>query len=353
MGLSITLCRVCRPLLPFCAGLCTLLSTSAIAQETLQMLTWRSYTAPEVLERFAEETGVAVELTIIDSNAELLETLQTSDIAFDIAVPSDSWVRILVDQDLLLDFDATRLESFARVDDVWVGPYFDPRQLYSIPLHWGTTSFAVNTDIVPPSDDLSLLFEPPEALRGKVGLLSDSRDVIELALKHLELPACTAEPEHLQALEELLVDLRDYLHGFRIQGMTDRLAAGEVAVQMIYNGAAMRTRLKNPAVRYIFPAEGVTVWSDNFVIPAASDAPELAMRFIDFFLRPENIALQSNMTRYGNAIGASRELMDEELREAPELMVPPGTPITYQQICEPEVLAHYGAIWDRLTAGAE
>lgn len=346
-------CRIRRLLLSLCAGLCVVLSPAVVAQDTLQMLTWRSYTSPEVLERFTEETGVVVELTIIDSNAALLETLQTSDIAFDVAVPSDSWVRILVDQGLLLDFDATRLDSFARVDDVWVGPYFDPRQLYSIPLHWGTTSFAVNTDIVPPPEDLSLLFDPPESLRGKVGLLSDSRDVIELALKYLELPACTAQAEHLEALEALLVDLRDYLHGFRIQGMTDRLAAGEVAVQMIYNGAAMRTRLKNPAVRYIFPAEGVTVWSDNFVIPAASDAPELAMRFIDFFLRPENIALQSNMTRYGNAIGTSRELMDEELRAAPELMVPPGTPITYQQICEPEVLAHYGAIWDRLTAGAE
>ena len=134
--------------------------------------------------------------------------------------------------------------------------------------------------------------------------------------------------------------------------MVNRLAEGETAVQMIYNGAAMRARLANPAVRYVFPVEGVTVWSDNFVIPAASDAPELAMQFIDFFLRPENIAAQSNMTRYGNAIGASRELLDEALRAAPEMMVPPGTPITYQQICDPGVLAQYDRIWQRVLDGA-
>ena len=332
-----------------------MLWTSLYARaDTLQLLTWRTYTEPLVLERFTAATGVKVELRLINSNEELLQQLINNPTKFDVAVASDSWVKILTDQGQLRPFDATRLDSFVLMDDLWIGPYFDPQQLYSIPLHWGTTSFAVNTDLVSAiPQDLSIVFVPPAALRSKIGLLRDSRDVIELALKYLNLPACTADPEHLHRLEDLLVKQREYLFGYQIQGMVNRLAQGEIAVQMIYNGAAMRARLLNPAVEYIFPVEGVTVWSDNFVIPADSRQPDLAMQFIDFFLRPENIAAQSNMTRYGNVIAASRPLMDEDLRNAPEMMVPPGTPITYQESCSAEVMEQYLALWQRLTAGAD
>jgi putrescine transport system substrate-binding protein len=44
--------------------------------------------------------------------------------------------------------------------------------------------------------------------------------------------------------------------------------------------------------------EGTTVWMDTMAIPADAKHPEYAYRFINFVMRPENMAAISNFTGY-------------------------------------------------------
>jgi putrescine transport system substrate-binding protein len=72
-------------------------------------------------------------------------------------------------------------------------------------------------------------------------------------------------------------------------------------------------------VEYIIPEEGAIMWFDSFVIP--SDAPHVdeAHAFIDFMLRPEVAAANTNYVYYANGNIASKALVDEEILEDPSI----------------------------------
>jgi len=316
------------------------------AEGEVRLLTWPTYTDPDLIAAFEAETGLDVVVATYESNEELATVLRGEGPPPDVVVPSDSWVAVLAGEGLLTPFDATTLEGFHRIEEQWLGAYYDPAMLYSIPFLWGTTSFVVNTAVYDgPRDSLALLFEPPEALRGRVGMMTDARDVIDLALRHLGLPACTDEPDHMERLGALLEHQRDFVADYTMEDIVARVARGDLAVQMLYNGAAMRARKANPAVTYVHPREGVTVWSDNLAIPAGAENPDGARLFLEFFLRPAVIAAQSNLTRYGNAVRGSAAFLDDDLREAPELTIPPDVPIRFVAVCPQPVVDAHVALW--------
>lgn len=344
-----------RSVVGFLAALTVLAAPSAIApaqaaDDVIRLLTWPTYTHEEVLAEFTAETGLRVEVTVAQSNEEMAAVIRAGEPAYDVVVPSDSWVALLAEEDLLVPFDATTLEGFERIDDPWLGAYFDPGMLYSIPFLWGTTSFMVNTEVYGgPRDSLSLLFEPPEEVRGKVGMMTDARDALDLALRYLGLPACTDDPDHMAQVRGLLDHQATFVSDYTMDDIVDKTAHGDLAVQMIYNGAAMRAREANPAIVYVYPKEGVTVWSDNLVIPVNARNKDGARTFLEFFLRPEVIAAHSNQVRYGNTIQGSQQFLDEDLKDAPELLIPPDVPISFVEICDDDVVAGYTALWREIT----
>ena len=329
------------------------LSISAAAADTLSFYTWPSYTSPDVLAAFEAETGIAVTVDIYDSNEQLAAALRAGTPRYDVVVPSDTWVALLAGEGLLMPFDATRLDGFDGIAAPWIGPYFDPGHLYSVPLHWGTTSFVVHRratgGAVP--DTLGYLFEPPAGLERRVGMMTDARDVIDLALRYLDLPACTEDPADLAALEALLRAQQPFVRAYSLDAVIKAMVDGESDVQMLYNGAAMRARMADPGIVYVYPAEGITVWSDNLAIPANAPNRAAAERFLAFLLRPEIIATQSNFTRYGNAIAGSLEHLDPDLRDAPELIIPPGVEIGFLLPCDRAVVDGYEALWTRVRDG--
>jgi putrescine transport system substrate-binding protein len=75
-------------------------------------------------------------------------------------------------------------------------------------------------------------------------------------------------------------------------------------------------------VNYVIPDEGAPMWFDMLAIPADARNPENAHLFIDFLLRPEVMAEITNYVAFANAVPASLELMDEEVRDNPAIYPP-------------------------------
>jgi putrescine transport system substrate-binding protein len=72
-------------------------------------------------------------------------------------------------------------------------------------------------------------------------------------------------------------------------------------------------------VAYSIPKEGALIWLDAFTIPADAPHPEEAHTFIDYMLRPEIAARNSNFVNYANGNKASQELLDEGVRGDPAI----------------------------------
>ena len=190
----------------------------ALAAGELHIYNWGNYTSPELIENFKKAYDVEVTIDGYDSNETMLAKVKPGGSGYDVVVPGDYMIAIMIKEGLLLESNPNQMENFKNVEDRWVGVYWDPGRKYSVPWQWGTTSFTVNTatydgDI----DTLAILFEPPEALRGRINMLNDMNDVINAGLRYLGHPRCNKNKDQLRELSKLLQDVPEMFdaHGHR------------------------------------------------------------------------------------------------------------------------------------------
>lgn len=324
-----------------------------VAGGELRFYAWADYIAPAVLAKFHRETGIRVTIIPVTTSPELTETLLAGATGFDLAVPSNHHVRRLARAGLIERIDVEALPGAANLQDAWRSPPYDPGNAFSLPWHWGTTGFVVDTTVYGGDiDTLSVLFDPPPALKGRMLFLAGAEEVIKMGLIWLGLPPCSAEPVALErALALVRTQLRPELIA-DISTVIDRLAHGPAAGGVAWNGDALRARELRPGLRYAYPREGVILWSDALVIPKGAPNRTAALAFLRFMLRPENAALQSNFTRYANAVRGSEAFLDQAIVTAPEVTVPASARIDFLQFCDSEVLRAQANAWETMLAGA-
>ena len=315
--------------------------TAAPADE-LRFLTWADYIAPEVLAKFERETGHHVTVVPVVSGERLLTGLRENAGGLDIANPLDHHMPPLIAEGKLEKIDADTLPHYSTIDEPWRRPPYDRHNGYSIPLHWGTTSFVVDTaayngDI----DTYRLLFDPPPELKGRISFLIGAPEVIRMALMYLGLPSCSTDPDHVRrALDLIRANVNPALVT-TIEDSVGRFSAGGIGAGIAWNGDALRARIARPSLRYAYPREGVLVWADALVVPKGAAHKAAALAFLDFMLRPENAALQTNFNHYANAIRDSDALLSPDIAEAPEVIVPSTAKILYLSYCGGFVLNQY------------
>ena len=222
--------------------------------------------------------------------------------------------------------------------------------MHSIPYQWGSTSFSVNRDVY--GGDIrttSIVFDPPDELKGRINILDSQGEVMLLASMHLGIPQCSTDREQLKALDELLQSAKEHWASFNSDGAKDVLVSGDAAVGMIWNGFSAKARAEGANIEYSYPREGLIVWMDNVVL--LKDAPnrENAIKFMDFLLEPENIAAVTNFAQYSAGVMGVTDLLDDALKSQPESIPPADAPSgTFVQVCDQATQEVYDSIWTRL-----
>ena len=311
---------------------------------------WFDYLPQELLAKFSAETGIEVTMDVYESNAELLATLQAGGLGvYDVAVPSDYLVRVMADEGMLDEIAPGELTNVGNIEARWLDVPYDPGRRHSIPYQWGTTSFAVNRGVYAGDiDTTAILFDPPTALRGRINMLEERRDVLVLATLHLGIPQCASDPGHLAALEALLRGARQHWASFGSDSAADALLSG-AAASMIYNGESARARAAGANVEYAYPRQGFITWMDNVVLLQGAPNRANAIRFMDFLLEPEHIAAVSAYVRSAAGVKGMAALLDEELKSSPEYAPPADAPPgTFVAVCDAETRALHDALWTRL-----
>src|SRR6186997_271572 len=87
---------------------------------------WTNYLPPEVIAGFEKKTGIKVNVDTYDSNEAILEKLQSGVADYDIVVPSDYMMKILIPQGLLQPLDRSRLSNFKNLDPRFLNQKYDP-----------------------------------------------------------------------------------------------------------------------------------------------------------------------------------------------------------------------------------
>lgn len=326
------------------------LTAGAQAEGKLSIYHWFEYIPQELLDKFASEYDVEVTMDTFDSNEALLASLKAGKMgSYDVAVPGDYMVKIMADEGMLDTFEPSELSNFGNIEDKWVNVDFDEGRHSSIPYQWGSTSFSVNKDIYEgPLDSLSLIFDAPEELKGKINVLDTAGETLTLASLYLGIPQCSSDKAQLKELNALVQKAKGDWASFGSDVAKDVLVSGDAAAGMIWSGFSAKARAEGANIEYVFPKEGMIVWMDNVVL--LKDAPnrENALKFMNFLLEPENAAAVTNYAQYTAGVKGVGEYLDPEVANSPESNPPADQKGVFVQACPEDVQVLYDAIWTNL-----
>jgi putrescine transport system substrate-binding protein len=194
---------------------------------------------------------------------------------------------------------------------------------------WGTTGLGVNVGMVRErlGDDVELntwdlLLNPEYASKLAdcgIHVLDSPEDTIQSTLSYIGLNADSKDTADIEKAGEVLQAVRPYIQKFHSSEYINALANGDICLAMGYSGDILQARDRaveadnGVEIEYIIPKEGALMWFDSFVIPADAPHPDEAHEFIDYMLRPEVAAANSNYVYYANGNLDSQPLLEEDV----------------------------------------
>ena len=300
---------------------------------------WSDYIAEDTVAKFEAETGIKVNYDVFDSNELVEAKLLAGGSGYDVVVPSGFFLERQVAAGLFLPFDKSKIPNLANMDpDVMAATgAHDPDNAHSVDYMWGTTAIGYNVAKVTaalggPIDSWDAVFKPENLAKLKdcgVNILDAPAEVMATALNYLGLDPNSESTDDLKKAEDLLMSIRPYVRTFNSSQYIDDLGNGEICLSIGYSGDVFIARdaaaeaKAGVEVGYVIPKEGALKWFDLFAIPADAPHVDNAYKFIDFMLRPDIAAANTNYVFYASGNKAALAEISDDVKNDPAIYPTP------------------------------
>jgi spermidine/putrescine transport system substrate-binding protein len=290
----------------------------------ISLFCWDTYIDKAILDRFTQLSGIKVAMSVMSSNAELMEVMRGGNVpGYDLIVPSNNYVERLIKSDNLVPLDMKALPNRANIDTPFVDVGYDPGRLYSMPLTWFALGIAYDKRRVAKAPKSWKLLLDSDAHKGRVALLEEGTDVFRIYAKYLGKSLNQITPSDVAAIEAMLKKQKPNLHSFHQDDGQDLLAKGELDMVMEFNGDIAQLMRTNPNIGFVVPNEGTLLNGDNLAIPLGARHPKNAHALINFLMSAE-IGKQIATSRlFPTCNGAAKKMMGKDYLENPILYLPP------------------------------
>jgi putrescine transport system substrate-binding protein len=317
--------------LMLCLGCAFFSPTVAPAQKEriVNFYNWSDYIDPAVIEAFGRETGIKLRYDTFDANETLETKLLAGKSGYDVVVPTGYFLQRQIAAGVFQKLDKSKLPNLVNAWPDIAGrlAFYDPGNQYAVNYMWGTTGIGYNVKKMQEVlgaggkiDSWDAVFRPDALARFKgcgIHMLDSVDDVVPAALHYLGLDPNSTQPKDLDKATDLIGKIRPLVRKFHSSEYLNALASGEICFVVGWSGDIKQAQKRAAEARngveigYAIPREGAQMFFDNLAIPKDAANVAEAHELINYLLRPEVAAKNTNLMQYANGNLASQKLIDK------------------------------------------
>jgi spermidine/putrescine transport system substrate-binding protein len=302
---------------------CRATDVSASSKD-LVISNWPGYIDPKkkpdsTFQVFEDRTGISVSYTDdINDNAEFyakvknqLGACQTID--RDMIILTDWMAARMISLGWIQPLDPDKVPNLHKNliaplrDRAW-----DPKEKYHAPWQSGLTGIAYNKSKTKKVGSFEELLTRPD-LKGRITLLSEMRDTMGFMLKDVG-----ANPEKFtQAQWDAAISKLDQaVQAGQVRAFTGNeyiqdLAAGNIIACEAWSGDVIQLQFDNPDIEFVTPEEGLSLWSDNMMVPNQATHQANAEEWINYYYEPEVAAKLAAWVNYICPVEGAQQEMEK------------------------------------------
>ena len=286
-------------------------------EDKLSIYNWADYVNPKTYPMFEKEFNVAITEDNYPSNEDALAKLQAGARGYDIVVPTGYMVETMIQKNLLLEIDHSQIPNIKLIEDQFLDLPFDPNNRFSLPKDYGTTGYGYRSKFV--TEEMRSwedFFSLAPKYSGRYTVLDSPPEVVGGALKMLGYSYNSTDPKEIAEATDVLVKFKPHVRKIT-SSMREIMISGEAYICLTWNGEIGYVALDAKDARYVVPAEGSEVWTDNWSIVTEAPHPAAAHAFINWQLQPKIQALDTTYHYYGAVVEGEEKFLPKALANDP------------------------------------
>jgi spermidine/putrescine transport system substrate-binding protein len=294
------------------------------AERQLIISNWPSYIDPprkktSTLQAFQRRSGITVDYTDdVNDNVEFYDAVHAQlqacqAIDRDLMMLTDWMAAKMIWLGWIQPLDAARVPNLhANLIKPLRDVPWDPDLTFHAPWQSGLTGIAYNAAVVGEVRTFTELLSR-EDLRGRVTLLTEMRDTMGfmLRLEGADPEAFTSD-QWANAFERIeKVTRSGHLRGFTGNEYVKGLKSGDIVACEAWSGDVIQLQFDNPDIKFVVPEEGLSLWSDNMLVPNGATHKANAEDWVNYFYEPEVAAHLAAWVNYICPVKGAREEMEK------------------------------------------
>ncbi len=268
-------------------------SESSPKDKVLYLYNWTYYTPDEVIRDFEKEFDCKVKVDSYASNEEMYSKLRAGAKGYDIVVPSQDYVSIMIKQNMLRKLDQSKMTNRGNINPaVLEKATYDPAMEFAVPYYFGAAGVCVNKTKVPEgSYERTWNIFADKQFAGHATMMDDMREVMGDALAYLGYNVNTTSEKRLDEATELInKKWKPNLIKFDAEGFGKSFASGDFWLchgyaEVVYG--EVPEEKWDETIDFFIPQEGGASYMDSMCILRGAKHAELANEFINYIHRPE------------------------------------------------------------------
>jgi len=320
---------------------------NAQGEGKLNMVIWEGYADKSYVKDFEQQTGCQVNAVPAGTSDEMFTKFRSGGGSqYDLVSPSGDASLRLIKSGAAGELDTSKLTNFKDIAPQLQGPEFNTvdGKHYGLSFMWGANVLIYNKDKVSPApDSWSVLYD--QKYKGKITVPDNPIQIADVALQFFGADKPYAiDQATLDQVKQKLVDQRSLVRKYWVLA-TDFEQLFKSGDAVLGAGWPLMTNdLKKAGLNVgeVLPKEGVTGWSDSWMIAKNAQHPICAYQYMNYVTSPEVQAKVADVTAYSPAnlktcevVGQGRcaalHIRDTKYYDAIKYWETPVSPTNYRQ----------------------